>query len=63
MFGPRLKISRSLQEKLARVAASRGYASAEEFALHVLEQAVADAEDSLSEEEVKKRLKGLGYLG
>ena len=63
MFGPSIKISRALHEKLKAEAARKGYASAEEFACHVLDAAVSGSEDSLSEEEVRKRLKGLGYLG
>jgi len=62
MFGPKLKIEKSLYERLKKVARDQGYSSAEEFALHVLEKAVGTVEDSESEDEVRKRLRGLGYL-
>lgn len=63
IFKPKIKLSEALYEKLKTVAATRGYSSTEEFVLHTLEKAAADAEEALSEEEVRKRLKGLGYLG
>lgn len=63
MFEPKIKISRNLHEKLGKAAEAAGYATVEEFAVHVLEKTVADLEDSASEEEVRERLKGLGYLG
>jgi hypothetical protein len=39
-----------------------GYSSAEEFIVHVLEKEIAKFEGADSEEEIKKRLKGLGYI-
>jgi hypothetical protein len=39
-----------------------GYSSAEEFITHCLEKEIAKLEESDSEEEVKKKLKGLGYI-
>lgn len=62
MFGHKLKLSDSLYESLKKVAAAKGYSSPEEFALHVLDKAVVEATESLSEEEVRNRLKGLGYI-
>lgn len=63
MFGPKIKISKQLQDDLAKAAAAQGYSSTDEFVIHVLEKAVQEVKESASEEEVKKRLKGLGYLG
>ncbi len=63
MFGHKVKLSDALYEKLKKVAESRGYASVDEFAAHVLEKAAAEADEQVSEEEVRKRLKGLGYVG
>jgi len=62
MFGPKIKISDALYEKLGTVAAEKGYSSAEEYALHVLETATEAADEALSEEQVKERLRGLGYV-
>jgi hypothetical protein len=43
-----------------------GYSSPEEFVIHVIEKEVAailgSGEGSEDEEEVRKRLKGLGYI-
>ncbi len=62
MFGHRVKIPDDLHERLRQAAEVAGYASVEEFVLHVLEKATAAVEDERSEEEVRRRLKGLGYL-
>ena len=39
-----------------------GYSSSQEFITHCLEKEIAKLEESDSEEEVKKKLKGLGYI-
>lgn len=63
MFGSRrLKLSKDLWAKARRYAKVAGYASAEEFVQHVLEREVAKLEGADSEEEIKKRLRGLGYI-
>ena len=62
MFGPKIKISESLYERLQKAAVAKGYSSAEELALHVLDKAAGDDDDAVSEEQVKERLKGLGYV-
>ncbi len=63
MFEPRIKINRSLYELLQQKAEERGYSSVDEFVTHVLEATVADAGPEATEEEIRERLKGLGYLG
>ena len=62
MFGPKIKLDRELFERLKRCAEAAGYSSVEEFVRHALEKAAAAADEADSEEEVKKRLQGLGYL-
>ena len=62
MFGPKIKLDRELYRRLARCAEAAGYSSTEEFIRHTLEKAAAAVEDADSEEEVRKRLQGLGYL-
>jgi hypothetical protein len=62
MFEPKIKIRRELYARLAKVASGQGYSSTDEFILHLLEKAAQAADDSLSEEQVRERLKGLGYL-
>ena len=64
MFGrQRITLDRQLLVKVKRYAELSGYSSVEEFVTHVLEKQIAPLEDAASEEEIKKRLKGLGYLG
>jgi hypothetical protein len=63
MFGSgKVKLDRALLDKIKRYADAAGYSSVEEFITHALEKEIAQLESADSEEEVKKRLKGLGYL-
>jgi len=39
-----------------------GYSSVEEFVTHALEKEISQLEESDSEEEIKEKLKGLGYI-
>ena len=63
MLGPKIRISRALYKKLEQAAKVQDYSSVHEFAVHALEKAVSEVKENVSEEEVKKRLQGLGYLG
>ena len=62
MFGSKIKIDDALLEKAAKYSKLAGYSSAEEFINHALEKEIAKLEDADSEEAIKKRLKGLGYI-
>jgi len=62
MFGPKIKLDRDLYGRLARCAELAGYSSTDEFIRHTLEKAAAALETADTEEEIKKRLQGLGYL-
>ncbi len=63
MFGyTKVKLEADLVEKIKRYADIAGYSSAEEFITHALEKELALLEDADSEEEIKKRLQGLGYI-
>ena len=63
MFGSnKVKLDKDVMAKVRRYAALAGYSSAEEFVMHALEKEIAKLEDADSEEEIKKRLKGLGYI-
>ena len=61
-MSPKIKIDKPLFDRLTQAAEATGYSSAEEFILHVLEKTVADQRGAQSEDEVRKRLQGLGYL-
>ncbi len=62
MFGSKVKIDKALLEKAAKYSRIAGYSSAEEFIHHALEKEIAKLEGADSEDEIKKRLKGLGYI-
>jgi hypothetical protein len=65
MFGNRIKLDHALYEKVRQCAEKLGYASPEEFIIHVLEKEVArhlNPESRDPEEEIRKRLQGLGYI-
>ena len=58
----RVRLDKTLLAKLERYAVMAGYSSVEEFITHVLEKEIAPLEGAATEDEIKKRLKGLGYL-
>ncbi|MBP1767046.1 MAG: hypothetical protein H6P98_1161 [Candidatus Aminicenantes bacterium] len=58
----KVKLDKELLEKIKKFAALAGYSSPQEFITHCLEREIARLEESDSEEEVKKKLKGLGYI-
>jgi len=64
MFGAtKIKLDKELLEKVKKYAAIAGYSSAEEFIQHVLEKEIAKFEQGdETEEEIKKRMQGLGYI-
>jgi len=64
MFGGgKIKIDKELLEKIKKYSEMAGYSSAEEFVQHVLEREVAKFEEGGdSEDEIKKRMQGLGYI-
>jgi metal-responsive CopG/Arc/MetJ family transcriptional regulator len=58
----KIKIDKDLFEKVKKFAAISGYTSPEEFITHLLEKEIATIEEADTEEEIKKKLKGLGYI-
>jgi metal-responsive CopG/Arc/MetJ family transcriptional regulator len=63
MFGSgSIKLDKALVARVKRIVDLAGYSSVEEFITHALEKELAQLESAESEEELKKRLKGLGYL-
>ncbi|HRY62098.1 MAG TPA: hypothetical protein P5266_07835 [Candidatus Fermentibacter sp.] len=60
----KLKFDDEMAERLSRVAAMVGYSSPEELALHVLSRELdkLDPGTGESEEDLKRKLKGLGYM-
>lgn len=63
MFGNvKISIDKQLWEKLKRLSELAGYSSPNEFVVHALEKEVANIEEAESDEEIREKLKGLGYL-
>ena len=62
MFGSSIKLDKALLTKVKRYSDLAGYSSVEEFITHALEKEIAQLEKADSEDEIKKRLKGLGYI-
>ena len=63
MFGGKVKIDKVLLKRAKEYAVHKGYPSVEEFITHLLEKELRQVEEaSGSEEEMKKKLQGLGYI-
>lgn len=60
--GNKIKLDADLLDRIKRVAEVAGYASHEEFIMHVLEKELAHFEDAGSDEAIVEKLKGLGYI-
>ena len=62
MFGSSIKLDKALLARVKRYSDLAGYSSVEEFVTHALEKEIAKLETDDSEDDIKKRLKGLGYI-
>jgi hypothetical protein len=63
MFGKSsVKLDKALVARVKKFADVAGYSSVEEFVTHALEKELAQLEGADSEDEIRKRLKGLGYI-
>ncbi len=62
MFGPKIKIDKGLLERAKKYAEIAGYSSVDEFITHLIEKELEKLEGAGNEEEIKERLKGLGYI-
>lgn len=64
MFGSenKIKLEKDLIERIKRVSEVAGYASHEEFIIHVLEKELANFEEGDSDEDITEKLRGLGYI-
>ena len=63
MFGSsKIKLDKDLVARVKRFSDIAGYSSPEEFITHALEKELAKLEDAESDEEIVKRLQGLGYI-
>lgn len=62
MSRPIVKLRKPLWERVVRCAEAAGYSSPEEFVEHVLEKELSKIEVTDSDQDVLKKLKGLGYI-
>ncbi len=63
MFGgSKISLDKGLLARVKKFADLAGYSSVEEFITHALEKELAVLEEADSEEDIKKKLQGLGYI-
>jgi metal-responsive CopG/Arc/MetJ family transcriptional regulator len=63
MLGRRkVTIDKDLWEKIKLISDVAGYSSPDEFVIHALERQIAEFEDAETDEEIRKKLRGLGYI-
>lgn len=63
MFGgAKISLDKGLLARVKKFADIAGYSSVEEFITHALEKELAVLEEADTEEEIKKKLQGLGYI-
>ena len=62
MFGPSIKLDKEVYDRVKRCASAAGYSSPNEFIQHVLERELEKLEGAQSDEEIVKKLQGLGYI-
>jgi hypothetical protein len=60
--GPKIKLDKDLFGRLKKASEVAGYSSVDEFVVHILEKELAGLDESASDEEIKKKLEGLGYI-
>ena len=60
--GNKIKLETDLIDRIKKVAQVAGYASHEEFIVHVLEKELSHFEGAGSDDEILEKLKGLGYI-
>ncbi len=58
----KIKIEDGLYERVKNVAQLAGYATPEEFVVHVIEKELSVLESASTDADVTERLRGLGYI-
>ncbi len=62
MLKPTIKLNKDLMQRIQRCADTAGYSSAQEFVEHMLERELAKIETTDSDDDILKKLQGLGYI-
>jgi len=60
--GNKIKLEKELMDRVKQVSEVAGYASPEEFVVHIIEKELAHFEDAGSDEDITEKLRGLGYI-
>ena len=60
--GNKIKLDKDLIERVKRVSEVAGYASHEEFIVHIIEKELANFEGAQSDADITEKLRGLGYI-
>ncbi len=64
MFGrKKIGIDKALYDRALGFAKKAGYSSVDELVVHLIEKELSQIEGLKDENEIKKKLQGLGYLG
>ena len=62
MFSSNVKLGKDLLKRIETCAKKNGYPSAQEFVEHAVNKELARLEEAEADEEITRKLKGLGYL-
>lgn len=57
-----IKLEKDLLDRVKKCADLAGYSSPQEFVVHLIEKELAKIEEGESDEEILKKLQGLGYI-
>ena len=57
-----IKLEKDLLDRVKKYADLAGYSSPQEFVVHLLEKELAKIEEGESDDEILKKLQGLGYI-
>jgi len=60
--GNKIKLEKDLLDRIKTISEAAGYASHEEFIVHIIEKELAQFEDGESDEDITEKLRGLGYI-
>ncbi len=60
--GTKIKIDSKLWTKIKTYSDIAGYSSPQELVMHALERELAQFEEAGADEEIRQKLKGLGYI-
>jgi predicted DNA-binding protein len=60
--GSKIKLDKDLLERIKKISEVAGYASHEEYVVHVLEKEIAKFDDAQSDADITEKLRGLGYI-